>query len=60
MNPPTPPQEYWACATIKDGKVFGIVEGFPAGTLAENDIRSPKKNSICFVFYCHIIEICEI
>ncbi len=43
MNPPTSPQEYWACATIQDGKVFGIVEGFPAGTLAGNDIQITKE-----------------
>ena len=43
MNPPNNNVEYWACATIKDGKVFGIVEGFPAGTLAENDIQITKE-----------------
>ena len=43
MNPPNNKVKYWACATIQDGKVFGIVEGFPAGMLAENDIQITKE-----------------
>jgi hypothetical protein len=42
MNPPTKSEEYWAVATLQDGKLIGVCEGFPPGEVGENEFLLTK------------------